>query len=418
MDIYTKLLTYAIVGFFALIFIEWCASKLLNRPVLRLIDSISSLSSGVTNTVKNTLNLSIVIVSYQWSYEALALFELPSNAWVFLLTFVGIDFASYWGHRWNHRYNILWNRHIVHHSSEEFNLPCALRQSISGVVQLYFFLYFPLALLGIKPEIIVIAAPLHLFAQFWYHTRLINKMGFLEHIIVTPSHHRVHHAINAEYIDKNFAAIFILWDKWFGTFQPELDEVPPVYGVKRPVSTWNPIIINYMHLWQLMVDAWRTQHWQDKLRIWFMPTGWRPVDVVQSNPLLVYDDATTQVKYDTSTSLSFKMWVVLQFAILSAMLGHFAFNASNLEPLWAAVYGGFIFLTVYANTSLMDRSVYAYIPEILKAVSGLLILILTGAWFGLNNPVILMILGLYLLISLCMIRVFQSVSKQDRTVMS
>ncbi len=400
MDIYTQLLLYAVVGFFILIFIEWLASVILKRPVHRFLDSISSLSSGITNTVKDILNLSIIIISYQYSYEYWAVAQLPSNVWVYVLTFVVVDFVSYWSHRWNHRYNILWNRHVVHHSSEEFNLPCALRQSISGIVQIYFFLYLPLAIIGVQPQIIAVVAPLHLFAQFWYHTRLIDKMGILEHFLVTPSHHRVHHAINTEYIDKNFSAIFIIWDKWFGTFQQELEDVPPVYGVKRPVSTWNPITINFMHLWQLIVDAWRTQVWLDKLRIWFMPTGWRPADVLEQYPLVVYEDAALQVKYHTEVSTKLKWWVFLQFIVSNLMLGHLAINASTLEPLDVTLYGLYIFTAIYANSSLMDTSISAFIPEAIKTVFGFGLLIVMDGWFGWNEPLVETIVGLYLLASL------------------
>ena len=141
-------------------------------------------------------------------------------------------------------------------------------------------------------------APLHLFAQFWYHTKHIGKLGVLEYIIVTPSQHRVHHAINTIYLDKNLAAIFCVWDRLFGTFQEELDEVPPVYGVLKPANTWNPILINFQHIWSLIKDAWRTNNWLDKFRIWFMPTGWRPKDVAEKFPITIIEDPYSQTKYD------------------------------------------------------------------------------------------------------------------------
>lgn len=237
MEAYAAVLSYAIPGFVALIFIEYFASLIMKKPVNRAMDTISSLSSGMTNTLKDVIGLSVVIISYGWMAERFALFEFEVSVSMYVLAIILIDFASYWSHRWNHEINVFWNRHIVHHSSEEFNLSCALRQSVSGIIGVYFFLYIPMALIGVPPLVVAITAPLHLFAQFWYHTRLIHKMGFFEQSIVTPSHHRVHHAINPEYIDKNYSAIFILWDKWFGTFQEELADVPPVYGVKRQVKT-------------------------------------------------------------------------------------------------------------------------------------------------------------------------------------
>ena len=142
-----------------------------------------------------------------------------------------------------------------------------------------FFFLVPAALLGVPHKIIIVLAPLHLFGQFWYHTRHIGKLGWLEYIFVTPSQHRVHHAINPEYVDKNLSAIFCIWDRMFGTFQEELDDVPCVYGTLKPVRTWNPFIINFHHAWNLAKDAWRTEKWSDKIRLWLMPTGWRPEDV-------------------------------------------------------------------------------------------------------------------------------------------
>ena len=176
------------------------------------------------------------------------------------------------------------------------NLSCALRQSISNFINFFTFLLIPAAILGVPKEVIAIVAPLHLFLQYWYHTQLIGKMGFLEHILVTPSHHRVHHAINKEYMDKNLSQIFIFWDKLFGTFQQELDHVKPVFGVTRPVKTWNPVKINFIHLWLLIKDAWRTKSIKDKFRIWFMPTGWRPEDVKEKYPVDYIADPYNQKK--------------------------------------------------------------------------------------------------------------------------
>ena len=245
MSDYTIAVKYAMFFFMVTMLIEWVASKILKKKVYNLPDTISSISSGMTNNIKSILNLSVVIISYQWMFEHFAIFQISSSWWVYVLAFLGIDFANYWTHRWNHEFNILWNRHIIHHSSEEYNLACALRQTISSVFQIYFFLYIPLAIIGIPPKVITILLPLHLFAQFWYHTKLIKNMGFLEKIIVTPSHHRVHHAINSIYIDKNYSNIFIFWDFMFGTFQKELESETPVYGVLKPARTWNPIYYKF-----------------------------------------------------------------------------------------------------------------------------------------------------------------------------
>lgn len=212
---YAKALSIAIPGFLLLTFLEYIFSVYKNKVVFNSFDTISSFTSGITNSVKDVLNLTIVIVSYNFLFDQFHIFKTDNNIYLYIIAFVGLDFAGYWSHRLEHRVNIFWNRHIIHHSSEEFNLACALRQNISSIFALFTILLLPCAIIGIPPKIIQVIAPLHLFAQFWYHTRLIGKMGWLEHVIVTPSSHRVHHAINDVYIDKNFGQIFIIWDKLY-----------------------------------------------------------------------------------------------------------------------------------------------------------------------------------------------------------
>jgi alkylglycerol monooxygenase len=235
--------------------------------------------------------------------------------------------------------------------------------------------------------VIAIIAPIHLFAQFWYHTEHINRMGFLEHIIVTPSHHRVHHAINPEYIDKNYAQIFIVFDKWFGTFQEEMPDVPPVYGISRPAQTWNPIKINFQHLWLLIKDAWRAADWRDKLRIWFMPTGWRPADVEARFPVGKIDDPYNYEKYETKASTALHAWVWVQFIALTTLVFYFFGNIGHIGHSNVFIYGGFVFLTVYAYTELMDRNRYALAWETAKNALGLGFIFTTGDWFGASSVV-------------------------------
>ncbi|MFZ9242240.1 MAG: sterol desaturase family protein, partial [Sediminibacterium sp.] len=261
METYGKILIIAMPLFLAFVLFEkWYGWKK-GFETVRTLDMISSLSSGVTNSTKDVLGLSIAIISYEWLVQHIAIYHIQSSWLLYVIAFIALDFSGYWVHRLAHSVNFFWNNHIVHHSSEEFNLACALRQSISVFVRIYTVLLLPAALLGVPAKVIAIVAPLHLFAQFWYHTRHIDRMGLLEYIIVTPSHHRVHHAINPIYLDKNFGQVFIFWDRWFGTYQEELNDTPCVYGVTRPVKTWNPIKINFMHLWLLIKDAWRTKDW-------------------------------------------------------------------------------------------------------------------------------------------------------------
>ena len=384
MEAYATALTYAIPGFVLMVIIEAIAAKIMGQTVNRAMDTISSLSSGMTNTLKNLLGLSVVLVTYGWMESRFGIFEIQSTGWLFFIAFIGTDFASYWSHRFNHSINIFWNRHIVHHSSEEYNLSCALRQEISAIVGIYFFLYIPLAIIGIPQEIILVTAPIHLFAQFWYHTRLIGKMGFLEKILMTPSHHRVHHAINDIYIDKNFSAIFILWDKWFGTFQEELEEETPVYGTLKPANTWNPVLINYQHAWQILKDAWRTNNWLDKIRIWFMPTGWRPKDVQEKYPIII-EGVHTRSKYDSNPSDFLKGWSWFQLIFHNLLMYFLLTQFGKFEAIDIMWYSIFLFVSIFSYTTLMDRHVFAIPAEVIKLTLGLWIIYTVGAWYNLDE---------------------------------
>ncbi len=400
MEAYATALTYAIPGFVLLIIIEALAGNYMHRKINKSADVISSLSSGMTNTLKSLLGLSVVIVSYEWMEKSFGVFDIQSTLWLYVLAFIGVDFANYWSHRFNHVINVFWNRHIVHHSSEEFNLSCALRQEISAIVGVYFFLYIPLALVGIPANVVAVIAPIHLFAQFWYHTRLIGKMGFLEHILVTPSHHRVHHAINDIYIDKNYAAIFILWDKWFGTFQAELDDEEPVYGTLKPAHTWNPILINYMHMWQLAKDAWRAGSLWDKIRVWFMKTGWRPRDVADKYPveeIPVYG----RRKYAPTLSKWLTAWSWVQLVVSNLLLYFFLTQFAVLTFNEVVLYASFLFLSIFGFTTIMDVHPLGVVFEVLAAGLGFFAIYVTGNWFGLDDLISggTMIVSTYLFVS-------------------
>ncbi len=407
MEAYAQVLLYAIPGFIGLIIIEAIYAYYKGNFNFRSMDTISSLSSGNTNTLKSILGLSIVIISYGWVYERVALVHIEITWLVYLLSFIAIDFASYWSHRLSHSVNVFWNRHIVHHSSEEFNLAVALRQSISGFVSLGFIFLFPAALLGLPPKVISIIAPLHLFAQFWYHTVHIGKLGFLEYIIVTPSQHRVHHAINPIYLDKNLAAIFCIWDRMFGTFQEELDQEPCVYGVTRQVNTWNPIKINFQHIILLAKDAWRTNNWWDKARVWFMPTGWRPVDVIDKYPL-PSSKPETFVKYDPPSSPALRVWSWIQYFVMNALVIHLLLKIANIPEADIFIYGAFLFIVIYSFTTLMDRDPNAIWMEALKSIVGLAIIYITGDWFLLDTlvPGGTILLAVYFVISALVVAYF------------
>jgi len=234
-------------------------------------------------------------------------------------------------------------------------MACALRQSVSNILGYGALFLIPAAVLGIPQEVIAVLAPLHLFGQFWYHTQHIGKLGWLEYIIVTPSQHRVHHAINPIYIDKNLSAIFCIWDRMFGTFQEELDDEPPVYGVLKPVHSWNPLWINFQHLWGLAIDSWHTKKWRDKLRLWLMPTGWRPADVKRSIPREVITDVSKQTKYAPSHSRLSLLWAMFHFISTLSLLLLFLYSFGSLQSNQAMFLGITLFVSIFGYTSVMDR---------------------------------------------------------------
>ncbi len=398
METYAAVLVYAIPGFFLLIIAEaWVASRG-KVKINRDLDTISSLSSGITNTIKNILGLSLIIVSYDWMVDQFSFWSWEANWMIYVLAFIGIDFAAYWSHRFNHEINLFWNRHIIHHSSEEFNLSCALRQPISNIVSIYFFLYIPLALIGVPAPVIAVLAPLHLFAQFWYHTRLIDKMGWLEYVLVTPSHHRVHHAINDEYIDKNYAAIFILWDKWFGTFQEEKEDTPPVFGTKTPVRTWNPILINFLHVWGLIKDAWKTKYWKDKFLIWFKPTGWRPRDLrTKAESIDVYK----RPKYEGVNTPFIKWYAWFQLMAHNIILIWVLLEISSFTYGGLLAMGFYLFFGVFSYTSLMDGHFISIPSECMKFCLGIVFIFGAGmhTW-PLEHALSTILLSSYTLFSL------------------
>jgi alkylglycerol monooxygenase len=387
MELYGKILLIAMPTFLALVLIEKWYGWWKGKDTYRNMDMLSSLSSGITNVVKDVLGLSVSIMTYVWMVDRVAIYKLENTILIYFIAFIVMDFQGYWVHRLAHQINFFWNKHAIHHSSEDFNLACALRQSISSFVNLFTFFLLPAALLGVPKEVITIIAPLHLFAQFWYHTQHIGKMGFLENIIVTPSHHRVHHAINPIYMDKNHGQIFIFWDKWFGTFQEELPDVKPVYGITRPASTWNPIKINFQHLWLLIKDAWRAENWADKFRIWFMPTGWRPADVAAKYPIHKIEDVYNFNKYQPKNSRLMNIWAWIQMLSTFLLVFYFFGNLGSIGTPNIFIYGGFIFLSIYAYTELMDRNPFALVWETVKNAIGLGLIYSMGDWFGVSSMI-------------------------------
>ena len=399
MDTYANILLITIPIFLVLIVVEVSYGVWKNDQKHSYMDTISSLSSGFTNLLVDILGLGIIIFSYPFFYERLKIVELEESILLYFIAFICVDFASYCHHRLKHSINIFWNMHVIHHSSEEFNLACALRQSITNNLGIGILFLIPAALLGVPAKMISILGPLHLFGQFWYHTRHIGKLGWLEYILVTPSQHRVHHAINKEYIDKNLAAIFCIWDRAFGTFQEELDDVPCVYGTLKPVNTWNPILINFQHLSFLIQDAWHTNNIGDKLKIWFMPTGWRPQDIIDKYPRNSVENVYGQKKYKHNYTLLHKIFVGFHFITLNIVLFIFLNSFADLSIFDKSGYLILIFSTIFSFSSIMDGFKWSVSFEFVRIIIGVIVILMQGDFQLTSNPSMSIFLLSYLIIS-------------------
>src|ERR1043166_5700693 len=274
-------ITSSIPFFFALIGVELLVARVRRQPLYRLSDSISDLSCGILSQLAGGVIVLLTIAGYGWVQSRWGLqHALPVSAWIarapaaaWLLVFTLDDFAYYWMHRCSHVVNLLWAGHVVHHSSEEFNLTVALHAAVVHGLMSWLF-YLPIALLGVPVTIWLTCHAVNLVYQFWIHTREIRTLGPLEWVLNTPSHHRVHHGVNPEYQDRNFAGTFIVWDRLFGTFEPE--RAPVVNGITRPLRSWNPIRANIHQFEEIWRVARACRPVPDKLRAVFGHPRWKP----------------------------------------------------------------------------------------------------------------------------------------------
>jgi hypothetical protein len=253
---------------------------------------------------------------------------------VWLLALLGYDFMYYWHHRLGHRVAVLWAAHVVHHQSEDYNLSTALRQTSSGFLFGWLF-YLPLAVAGVPPLVFATVALIDLLYQFWVHTQEVGKLGWFDRWFCAPSNHRVHHAVNDCYLDKNYGGILIIWDRLFGTYAEERDDVPCVYGTRAPLRSWNPLWANVQVYRDLWLDAWRTQAWSDKLRVWLRPPGWRPADVAARWPKPAFDLAQVQ-RFDPPVRRRAAVVAALLFVLALTATAWWLWHAHELTatPLW------------------------------------------------------------------------------------
>ncbi len=274
----SALIVLSIPIFFAFMGGELWLARRRGQRVYHFADSIANLGNGIGEQIIQAFCIPITVGVYATVYAHARLATIPSRsivAWVAL--FFAVDFLYYAYHRASHRVNFLWAGHVVHHQSEEYNYSVALRQSWFGQQLTEWVFVLPLALAGFAPSMFVVTITINTLYQFFIHTRLVGTLGPLELILNTPSHHRVHHAVNPQYVDRNYAGVFIIWDRLFGTFEPEV--APPVYGLVKPLGSFSPLWAN-LHRWvEIARMSHQTRRWRDKLYAWIAPPEWRPADL-------------------------------------------------------------------------------------------------------------------------------------------
>ena len=309
-----NLIIYAIPVFFLLIGVELLITRMKKLSHYRFNDAVTNLSLGIGSTVTGVFLKTLTVLVYIKLYEVSPMNgKIPNVWWVYVLLFFGSDFFYYWFHRLAHEISVMWGSHAVHHQSEEYNLTVALRQAwYQGAFSFVF--YLPLALLGFRPEMFFIVSQVITLYQFWIHTRLIHKMPApFEYVFNTPSHHRVHHGVNPQYIDKNHAGTLIIWDRMFGTFEPEQEEV--VYGITKQSKSWNPIWVNFEYWVDLGRDLVHVNKLRNAVLMLVKMPGWKPAELGGvSEPKPVTPGAFH--KYDTEISPGLNYYILFQFIII------------------------------------------------------------------------------------------------------
>ena len=379
----------AIPLFFILIAVEWVLSYWKRQESYRLNDAVNDLSLGSYSEIIGAFLKTIVFTGYLFIYEYASIFTIQFEWWwAWVLCFLFYDMQYYWAHRMSHTMNFLWATHIPHHQSEDFNLAVALRQ---GAFQGSFFwvFYLPLALVGFPPAMFIACAQLDTIYQFFIHTRGVGKLGPLEWVMNTPSHHRVHHGQNPKYIDKNHAGVFIIWDRMFGSFQEEEEE--PVYGIVTPLRSWNPLW-GTVHYWvQLGKTAKAAPHLSDKVKLWFMPPAWQPRGMPERPPR---DEvaADTFKKFNPVLPAGLNSYIFVQFVVVLGASVAFLEMESTMSWLVKALFAAYLLFGLACIGGMFEAKRWVLSTELLRVVGTAVLFValsMTGYGIGGNQHWIL-----------------------------
>ena len=351
----SMIITLAIPVFFLLIIIEYFYGRYVGKNTYRLNDTVTSITVGMISRFPTMLNLGVqsVIFVYISSYLNMELLSVK-NPFTWIIAFLLYDLSYYWMHRMHHEIKILWATHSVHHHGEDYNLATALRQTSTGWLWKWIF-YMPMIILGVPGEVFITVAGVNLVYQFWVHTEHIGHLGFLEKIFITPMNHRIHHAKNKEYIDANYGGVFIIWDRMFGTYNPQRSDIKPVYGTATPLNSWNPIWANFQVFSIMIKDTIKTKSWKDKIKVWFSKTYWRPEDCIEEkNANEFYKKFNPEITTDIKLFSFFQMLFTI---LVSGAVITFISNHAYSEII---TFGLFIIALTSLTGYLMQSNTHAY----------------------------------------------------------
>ena len=343
----SQIIVLATPVFFLLIAVEFAWGWSRKRNTYRLNDAVNSISLGMLSQVSAVFTRLFRVGIYTAIYSSVALF--PDNAfWTqwygWLLALVFYDLCYYWLHRAGHEVAVFWAAHVVHHQSQDYNLSTALRQTSSGALLGWVF-YVPMAVAGVPPLVFGVVALVDLLYQFWVHTEHVKKLGWFDRWFCSPSNHRVHHAVNERYLDRNYGGILIIWDRIFGSFKEEDEKC--VYGTRKPLNSWDPLWANAEVYWVLLQDSWHARSWGDKLRVWFKPPGWRPADVAARFPATPFDIEAVQTFHPPMPRAV--MWFgAVQFLLLLQGVAAFLWVADSVPLAQAALWLGALTVGLWA----------------------------------------------------------------------
>ncbi|MBS0501297.1 MAG: sterol desaturase family protein [Burkholderiaceae bacterium] len=326
-------------AFLLLMALEWAAGRWRGRPVFRLADAVSSISLGMLSQTSAVFTRLLRLGLYTLAWQTLALwrddaFWHGAAGWVLALLFYDLCYYGY--HRAGHRVAVLWAAHAVHHQSQDYNLSTALRQTSSGAVLGWLF-YVPMALAGVPPLVFAVVGLIDLLYQFWVHTEQVGRLGWFDRWFCSPSNHRVHHAVNDRYVDKNYGGILIVWDRIFGSFEDEDAREPCVYGTRGLLNSWDPLWANAQVYAGLARDSWHARSWADKLGVWLKPPGWRPADVAERFPKPAFDIARMPV-FNPTMSPALRGFAGVQFVLLLGGVAAFLWQAEGAPLATNAIW--------------------------------------------------------------------------------